>query len=167
MKLNVLWDNFFTKDKTDSTVEFLKSITLFEDLKISEILRLERTLHKRNYAKGELIFKQGDPGAALYILKDGEVDILINYDFEPILLTKLHSGMFFGEIALFDESPRSATVEASTDCEIITLSKPDFILFSQQEPSIGLKIVMRLGEILSIRLKASNKQIEELKSSHA
>ena len=49
MKLNILWDNFFTKDKTDSIVDFLKSITLFEDLKATEILRLERTLHKRSY----------------------------------------------------------------------------------------------------------------------
>lgn len=167
MKLNILWDNFFTKDKTDSTVDFLKSITLFEDLKIDEIKRLERTLHKRHYRRGEIIFNEGEPGAALYILKDGEVDILINYDEEPILLTKLHNGMFFGEIALFDESPRSATVEASSECEIITLSKPDFILFSQKEPTIGIKIVMRLGEILSTRLKASNKQIEELKTYHA
>ena len=167
MDINTLWDNFFTKSKTDSIVDFLKSISLFEDLKTGEILRLERTLHKRHYRKGEVIFNEGEPGAALYIVKEGEVEIVINYDTEPIILTKLSSGMFFGEIALFDETPRSATVVASKESEIIALSKPDFILFSQKEPFIGLKIVMRLGEILSIRLKRSNKQIEELKSSHA
>jgi len=167
MKTNTLWDNFFTKNKTDSIVDFLKSISIFEDLKTAEILRLERTLHKRHYTKGEVVFNEGEPGAALYIIKEGEVEITMNYKTDPIVLTNLSKGMFFGEIALFDETPRSATVVASKECEIIALSKPDFILFSQKEPSIGLKIVMRLGEILSIRLKTSNKQIEELKSSHA
>ncbi|MCW8838941.1 MAG: cyclic nucleotide-binding domain-containing protein [Thiovulaceae bacterium] len=166
MDINTLWDNFFTKSKTDSIVDFLQSISLFEDLKTGEILRLERALHKRHYRKGEVLFNEGEPGAALYIIKDGEVEVVINYESEPIVLTKLSNGMFFGEIALFDETPRSATVVASKECEIIALSKPDFILFSQKEPSIGFKIVMRLGEILSIRLKTSNKQIEELKSSH-
>ena len=168
MEINTLWDNFFTKNKADSIVDFLKSISLFEDLKTGEILRLERTLHKRHYRKGEVIFNEGEPGAALYIIKEGEVDVVINYDSQdPISLTSLTNGMFFGEIALFDETPRSATIVASKECEIIALSKPDFILFSQKEPSIGLKIVMKLGEILSIRLKTSNKQIEELRSNHA
>jgi len=167
MSINTLWDNFFTKDKTGSIVDFLKSISIFKDLKTNEILRLERTLHKRHYRKGEIIFNEGEPGAALYIIKEGEVDVAINYDSDPIILTKLSSSMFFGEIALFDETARSATVVASKECEIVALSKPDFILFSQKEPAIGLKIVMRLGEILSLRLKTSNKQIEELKSNNA
>lgn len=166
MAINTLWDNFFSKNKTDSTVDFLKSISLFNDLKKSEILRLERILHKREYKKGEVIFNEGEPGAALYIVKDGEVDVIINYANDPVKLAELSKGMFFGEIALFSETARTATVVAVNDSKIIALSKPDFILFSQKEPSIGIKIVMKLGEILSIRLKKSNKQIEELRSEN-
>jgi len=168
MQVNTIWDNFFTKNNNESTIDFLKSIDIFSDLKIREIKRLERTLHKRIYKASEVIFNEGDPGAALYILKSGEVDIVIkNTSSAPIYLTKLTSGMFFGEIALFDEIPRSATVIASKECEIIALSKPDFILFSKKEPAIGMKIIMRLGKILSARLIATNKQIEELKSNNA
>ena len=168
MQVNTIWDNFFTKNKHDSTVGFLESIDLFDDLKPREIKRLERTLHNRVYKTGEVIFNEGDPGAALYIIKSGEVDIVIkNTSKSPIYLTKLTSGMFFGEIALFDETPRSATVIASTESEIIALSKPDFILFSKKEPGIGMKISMKLGKILSTRLIATNKQVEELKSNNA
>jgi len=167
MQINTIWDNFFTKNNSESILDFLKSIDLFSDLKIIEIKRLERTLHKRVYKKGEVVFNEGDAGAALYIIRSGEVDIVINNaSSNPIVLTKLSSGMFFGEIALFDEIPRSATVIASKECEIIALSKPDFILFSKKEPSIGMKISMRLGKILSARLIATNKQIEELKSKN-
>ena len=168
MQVNTIWDNFFTKNNRESTVDFLESINLFDDLKPREIKRLERTLHKRVYKTGEVVFNEGDPGAALYILKSGEVDIVIkNTSDNPIYLTKLTSGMFFGEIALFDEIPRSATVIASIESEIIALSKPDFILFSKKEPSIGMKISMKLGEILAARLIATNKQIEEVKSNNA
>jgi len=168
MQVNTIWDNFFIKNNRASIIDFLKSIDLFDNLKSREIARLERTLHKRIYKTGEVIFNEGDPGAALYILRSGEVDIVIkNNSDNPIHLTKLTSGMFFGEIALFDEVPRSATVIASEDSEIIALSKPDFILFSKKEPSIGIKICMKLGAILSARLIATNKQIEKLKSNDA
>ncbi|MDA7817709.1 cyclic nucleotide-binding domain-containing protein [Sulfurimonas sp.] len=168
MQFNTLWDNFFTKDTHESSINFLKSIDIFSGLKLKEIKRLERTLHKRVYKKGEVIFNEGEPGASLYILRDGEVEIIVNYTSQtPISLTKLTTGMFFGEIALFDETARSATVVASKDCEIIALSKPDFILFSTKEPAIGIKIVMKLGKILSTRLMATNKQIEEIKSNNA
>lgn len=167
MTVNTLWDNYFTSSTSDSIIDFLKSIDIFSDLKIKEIKRLERTMHERTYKKGEVIFHEGEPGAALYILRDGEVEIIINHaSSSPISLTKLTNGMFFGEIALFDEAARSATVIASKESEIIALSKPDFILFSKKEPAIGLNIVMKLGKILSTRLKATNKQIEELKSSN-
>lgn len=166
MKLNALWDNFFAKDVKSTTLDFLKSISLFENLKLGEIARLERTLYTRHYNKDEIVFKENEPGAALYIVKEGKVEIYKNYATSPILLATLEKGMFFGELALFDESPRSATVVASKECVLIALSKPDFMLFSAKEPSIGNKIVMRLGHILSSRLRVANEQIEELRSQN-
>lgn len=166
MNLNPIWDNFFDNNVNHVTIDFLKSISLFENLKSNEIARLERTLHTRYYKKDEIVFKEDEPGAALYIIKEGKVDIYINHETSPILLATLEKGMFFGELALFDATPRSATIVASKDTVLIALSKPDFILFSQKEPAIGNKIVMRLGKILSKRLRLANEQIEELKSLH-
>lgn len=166
MNLNPIWDNFFTKNENTSTIEFLKSVSLFKELKYAEVTRLERTLHTRHYIKDEIIFKENEPAAALYIIQEGKVDIFINYGTEPILLATLEKGMFFGELALFDETPRSATVVASKESVLVALSKPDFILFSKKEPAIGNKIVMSLGSILAKRLRVANDQIEELKSLH-
>ena len=166
MKLNALWDNFFAKDIKSTTLDFLKSISLFENLKITEIARLERTLYTRHYKKDEIVFKEDEPGAAVYIVKEGKVAIYKNYATNPILLATLEKGMFFGELALFDESPRSATVVASKECVLIALSKPDFMLFSAKEPAIGNKIVMSLGNILASRIRIANEQIEELRSQH-
>ena len=160
MNKHPIWDNFFTKAGNKSIVSFLKSIALFEDLKHHEIVRLERTLHKRYFKKDEVIIREGEPGAAMYVVKEGKVNVFIHYDTQPILLTSLETGMFFGELALFDENPRSATIAAEKDTILIALSKADFEVFSQKEPSIGYKIVMRLGSIVSKRLRVANDQIE-------
>jgi len=161
MRLNALWDNFFTSGEKKNDIEFLQSIPLFDSLKHSEILRLERSLHDRLYSKNEEVFFEGEPGAALYIIKEGKIDIYKNYKDEKILLASLGEGTFFGELALFDESPRSATAVATKDTMLLAFSKPSLIQFSEQNPKSGFKISMRLGEILSQRLRVANEHIEE------
>lgn len=160
MAKNPLWDNFFTKSIDESIYTLLKSIPLFNNLKRNELAQLERSMHLRDYNANEVIFMEGEPGAALYIIKSGEVEIYKNYEREPIKLVTLSSGMFFGEMALFDESPRSATAVVSKKCELLALSEPDLAIFSHKNAKIGLKIVTSLGQILSVRLRAANEQIE-------
>jgi len=165
MSLNIMWDNYFLNESQSTKLNFLKSISLFQKLQLKELSILERTLHIRKYKKDEVIFNENEPGAALYIIEQGKVEIFKSYDSNPILLTTLEEGMFFGELALFDEKPRSATVIATNDCTLIALSKPDFMLFCKKEAKIGNKIIMELGKILSSRLRVANEQIEELKYS--
>lgn len=161
MQLNALWDNFFTSSETQNDIDFLKEIPLFDSLKNSELIRLGRILHERSYHKNEEVFFEGEPGAALYIIKEGKIDIYKNYTEDKILLASLGEGTFFGELALFDESPRSATAVASKETTLLAFSKPALALFSEQNPSTGFKISMRLGEILSQRLRVANEHIEE------
>ncbi len=161
MSVSALWDNFFTSDEKKNDIDFLQSIPLFDSLKHSEIVRLERNLHDRNFSKGEEIFFEGEPGAALYIIKEGKVEIYKNYKEDKILLATLGEGTFFGELALFDESPRSATAVATKDTLLLAFSKPSLAQFSEKNPASGFKISMRLGEILSQRLRTANDQIEE------
>ena len=159
----VLWDNFFMASEVKSTLAFLKNIPLFDALKTSELVRLERNLHLRRFKKGEIVFSEGDPGAALYIIQEGEIGIYKNYNTNHQLqLTALETQTFFGELALFDESPRSATTVALKETRLLALSKEDLSQFSQKNPLSGFKISMRLGEILSQRLRVANAQIEEL-----
>ncbi len=160
MKLNVLWDNFFTTDSEQSENEFLREIPLFDSLKNSEIVRLERNLHIRKYKENETIFAEGEPGAALYIIKKGFVNIYKMNGDDKILLVRLLPGNFFGELALFDESPRSATAIATKESTLYALSQADLAQFSEKNPDIGFKISMRLGGILSQRLRMANTQIE-------
>ncbi|TGM13191.1 cyclic nucleotide-binding protein [Leptospira selangorensis] len=76
------------------------------------------------FLKGDTVFKRGEKGDSLYILSEGSVDILGSDD--KTVLLNLQEGQFFGELALVTEEPRSATVRATSTCEIYTLSKSDF-----------------------------------------
>lgn len=76
------------------------------------------------FLNGDTVFKKGEKGDCLYILSEGSVDILGSDD--KTVLLNLQEGQFFGELALVTEEPRSATVRATSTCEIYTLSKSDF-----------------------------------------
>ena len=164
MDRNALWDNLFRKKDAEPLRELLRNIPLFSSLGSYELTRLERIMHERHYKEDEPVFLEGEPGAALYIIKSGTIAIYKNYDKQAIRLAELGPESFFGEMALFSESPRSATAIAKETCTLLALSKPDLDLFAERNPKIGLKILENLGAIISERLRIANDQIEILQS---
>ncbi len=145
-------------ESTDRVSDILKRIPIFEELSKRELAGLERILHKREYKKEEVIFRQDEPGMGMYIIESGEVAIIS----EPseVHLSELGSGEFFGELALLDESPRSATAIAQTECKILGFFQPDLFALLDRNPRLGVKIVLRLAKIIGERLRRANDQIQ-------
>jgi CRP-like cAMP-binding protein len=147
----------------------LLKLPIFEDLSRRELAAVTRILHKRQYKVDEIIFRQDEPGMGMYIIESGKVAIIS----EPsrLLLSDLSDGDFFGEVALLDETPRSATAIARTECSIFGFFQPDLFGLIERDPRLGVKIVLRLARIIGARLRRSNDQaialsheIEQLKS---
>jgi len=164
---DTFWANIFKgKRRRDSDVEaILKEVPAFSDLKPKEIALLASIVHKREYKKGEFIFYQGDPGLGMYIIQEGEV--LIQYvdpEGNRKDLAILKDGDFFGEIALIDESPRSASAICRTDCHIIGFFRPDLFEIIEKHPRLGIKIVLKLAEIIAERLRRTNQEVTQLKA---
>ncbi len=164
---DILWSNIFRgKKKKDEAVEsILQQVPAFSHLEPKEISLLASIVHKREYKKGEYIFYQGDPGLGMYIILQGEV--LIQYtdpDGNKKDLAILKDGDFFGEIALIDESPRSASAICRTDSEIIGFFRPDLFEIIEKYPKFGIKIVLKLAEIIAERLKRTNQEVTRLKA---
>jgi len=138
----------------------LSQANVFSQLSWQEIKIVEHAIHIRNYAPREPIFKQGDPGSGMYIIIEGRVGIFLDIpNQEPKMLSELSEGDFFGEIALLDESPRTAAATAVENCIIIGFYRPDLMEILKTKPVLGSKILLALSEVLAIRLRSTNNEL--------
>ena len=160
-KLNPLWGNLFgagpaASPEEEEIVLVLKGIPLFEGLTRRELAAVTRILYRRVYQPEETIFHQGDPGLGMYIIVHGTVGIV-----NPSAghtLAELHDGDFFGELALLDELPRSATAVARRPSTILGFFQPDFFALVDRHPRLGVKIMLRLARMVGRRLRAAGDQ---------
>jgi CRP-like cAMP-binding protein len=167
------WKTVFkTKIKPASVEEMLSKIPVFEKLEPKELRQVASIVHRRQYVAGEYVFYQGDPGLGMYVVEKGKVGIVVSgQDGSSKEVTELDNGDFFGEIALLDESPRSASVVVKEESQLIGFFRPDLFEIIEKTPQTGLKIVMKLAEMIGERLRNMNsefsklrKEIETLKS---
>jgi len=97
-----------------------------------------------SFPAGQTIFSAGDPGDAMYVVLEGEVELRIN---ESVVET-LGPGEPFGEMALIDRTPRIATVTAKTDCKLVAIPEKRFLFMVQQTPHFALQIMRVMAERL-------------------
>jgi CRP-like cAMP-binding protein len=158
-----LWENIFKsrQDSRDTVASLLRKIPVFDGLDARDLLQIEKILHERDYRAEERIFLQGDPGLGMYIIVEGSVEIVS----EPghHVLTVLHQGEFFGELALLDESPRTATAIAESPCRLLCLVQSDLYDLMDRSPKLGVKILVQLARTIGERLKKTNEYVQELK----
>ncbi len=163
-KGSALWRNIFSGKsiQAGSTEAVLSSVPAFADLSARELRGVAAIVHKREYKAGEPVFYQGDPGLGMYIIREGEVSIrLAESEGEEKELAVLTDGDFFGELALLDESPRSATAICRTDCSLIGFFRTDLFELIEQKSELGIKIILRLAEILAVRLRKTDKELSK------
>ncbi|MGD9354669.1 MAG: cyclic nucleotide-binding domain-containing protein, partial [Desulfobacterales bacterium] len=96
------------------------------------------------YEKGEIVFRQGDPGDEMYIIQSGAVEVSSRHDGHKVVLTILEKEDFFGEMALLDRSPRSATVATITRSRLLPLSRRVFLKKVAYNPDIVLYVLRSL-----------------------
>ena len=101
------------------------------------------------FKSGSIIFRQGDEARELFVIKSGEVRIQIGNR----TITELGPDSIFGEMALIDNEPRSATATAITDVELVPVSEKQFLFLVSQTPYFALKVM----RVLAQRLRATNK----------
>ena len=169
--VNFVWENLFRqKDRAQSIRSQLKQNILFQDLNFRELSLLENIINVRTYQPGENIFKQGEVGVGMYIIISGIVN-LYTEEIEATTssavsthVTQLEPGDFFGELALVEfEGRRSASATAHSECVLIGFFKPDMLEIVERNPNAGVKIMMRLGEVLGARLKKTTSLLSAMK----
>src|SRR5947209_5601905 len=133
-------------------VELLKNIGLFESLTEDDIESLSNRLEDSEYDEGAVVFSQGDQGESLFIVEEGAVEISFGEGRTRVVLASLFPGQYFGELSLFDGSPRSATATATKRSRLVRLDRDDLVDFVNKNPSAALRIIAEMGE----RLRQTN-----------
>lgn len=112
----------------------------------------------KRFKKGEIIFQEGEPAKEMFIIKNGKVKIFKKIGDIEKTLTILSDGEFFGEMSIVENKPRSASAQALTDCELISITGDMLDAMMKRNPEISIKMIKKLSE----RLRETNMQIEAL-----
>jgi CRP/FNR family cyclic AMP-dependent transcriptional regulator len=138
--------------------EILAKVPLFSGLPAEERARLARLLRPRRYARGEVIFLEGDEGTALCLIAEGRVRIqLTGADGREVVITVYGPGDFFGELALLDGEPRSADAIAQDASRAFWLQREDFAAFLEIHP----RAAMTMLASLSRRLRHTTRVVQD------
>lgn len=144
-------------------INFLKNTSMASNLKISELHQFAQALELVRYKKGDVIFSEKDSGEELYIIKTGSVSVRISVqDGTEKEISVLKSGEFFGEMAIFDNEPRSATCLANEDSELLRLDKGDFFNMMRLSSHAAINVMKNILNRTTERLNASGQVITQM-----
>jgi len=141
-----------------TNIDLLRSIPMFEGLSPEDLDGLANKLEEQTYKGGEMIFHQGDAGTELYIVSRGHVNIhLPGEDSRRVSLKDITAGEYFGELALFDDKPRSASALATTEAVLVKLSRDTLSGYLERRPRAAMVILRTMAE----RLRETNAMLSE------
>jgi uncharacterized membrane protein len=142
----------------------LRTIPMFYGLAPDDLDALGHSLTPRDYKAGEIIFNLGDAGDAMYIVADGHVNIYLPGEASRrVSLKDLARGEYFGELALFDDKPRSASALATTDTALLELGRNTLIDYLEKRPRAAVAILRTMSE----HLRATNAMLSQRASKNA
>ena len=142
-----------------SAIDALKAVPFFAPLPYSDLLELSRSLVRRRFNPDQAIFHLGDPGGLLYIIESGKVKIYFpNPEGQEVVLAILGRNDCFGELALFDDAPRSATAETLEPTFVYTLHREEFMRHLENNPNFAVTMLSTLAK----QIRQMNEQISDV-----
>ncbi len=143
----------------DTTGNSLRKIPLFSDVSDDDLDSIASHLIERRYPKGSTIVEEGLPGDYMYVLREGRVKVTrLSEDGREKILEMLGESSFFGEMALLDQGPRSATVKTLTPVVLLALSRTDFLGLLRRSPDLAMVVIQELTR----RLRDTDEQASSL-----
>ncbi len=140
----------------------LKPVEIFEDLSVSELAAVASATEEVSFGTGETVIKEGDPGDTLYLIVEGEVAVIkTETDGTELTLDNISEGDHFGEMALFEDIPRTASIRTLKPSRMLMLHKQEFKEMVREYPHIALKIC----RVFSGRIRKLHQKISAIEKS--
>jgi CRP-like cAMP-binding protein len=141
----------------------IRGSVMLKGLSDDELKKVAAVCEKRQMGEGTTIFLENMPGEALFLIKKGIVRISRMFaEADEKTLVVLGPEDVFGEMAIIDGLPRSATARVAEDAELVTLKKRDFESICEKHPALALKIVTNIVTVFSKRIREANNEYREM-----
>jgi CRP/FNR family transcriptional regulator, cyclic AMP receptor protein len=147
-------------------IQFLKTVPFFNELSHRQLKTVSDIMFERNFEIDELIFTEGQPGAALFLILDGKVAVEMCRENHATILAILEKGAFLGEMALLNEAPRSANARSLERTYTLALYRNDLSRLIQRDPQTACHIYRALASIVGDRLRSTNELIQTESSTN-
>jgi CRP-like cAMP-binding protein len=144
------------------TPSMLRRIKILGHLKDTQLAHLCDFMEVHQAEAHSLLFKQGDIGDAMYLVLSGELRARVLNGSNESILSTFRTGDFFGDMALFDNGPRSADVVSSTESTLLKISAANFFRLIREAPALATPFLQATVRTLSSRIRADNKRITHI-----
>ncbi len=140
-------------------MDVLRQMPLFRHLEYKELVRVLNIAKSRTYAPGDVIIQEGEAGDEMFVVLDGTV----NLTKEGTHIVDFSRGDHFGEMALVDRAPRSATATAQDQVRMLVIHRKDFFQILRKEPKIAVKLLWSFVRVLTDRLRTTTENLSGAK----
>jgi CRP-like cAMP-binding protein len=144
------------------TLAFLRDVRVFETFSDGDLAAVAERLRQRELRGRQILFREGDRGEEMFIVRRGTILIskAVTGKVEQVLV-RVEPSDFFGEMTLFDGSPRSATAQAETDVELLVLGRDSLQALTETNPSAAAAFFYAMVKVFMERLRRSTQQVAE------
>jgi CRP/FNR family transcriptional regulator, cyclic AMP receptor protein len=148
---------------TESIIDFLIDIPLFDELHTAELKILAQHMNVIEVQRNDILFREGDKGSYMCFVVDGILDVLKQTAAsKEVVISSLARGRSIGEMSVIDSFPRSATVRARTVTTLVVLTRERFDSLLKEQPPIGIKILKSIARLLSMNLRKTSSQLADV-----
>lgn len=141
-------------------VSYLTKYPPFKGFDAADLSAIASVGEEKSVQREETVFEEDSKGDSMYVLKSGAVKIIKRVKNQENTIAMLNPGEFFGEMALLDGLPRSATVRATADSEVLKITQEGYKALRKDHPHTALKLMDLIIKVLSNRLRQANKNLE-------
>jgi len=141
------------------SADAFRTVPLFANIGDEDLQQITAVAVVRTFNKGSIVITEGDTSSSLYVILSGEVKVFVSdEDGKTNIVNRLGPGDYFGELSLIDAGPRSASVEAVSQCRLSILARNYFVDYVEQHPQIALSLLKDMGQ----RLRATTGHAKNL-----
>jgi len=148
--------------KIPSIVDFITELPMFDNLRENELQIIASRMTYFELKQGEILFREGDKGDSVCYVVEGVLEVLKEaVSGENVLIATIFKKRSIGEMAIIDNTPRSATVRARDDAALLALTLKGFDEILSKHPQIGISILKGLSRLLSMNLRKASSRLAD------